>query len=448
MKSNNDLESKPIGQLLFQLSIPSIMGQLISLLYNIVDRIYLSHISDTGSQALAGVGITVPIIVATTSFASLIGMGAAPLISISMGEKKIEKAKQTQWICLVTSLFISIILTSLLLVFRRQILFLFGCNEELYKYAYDYYTICSLGTVFSIATLVINNLLTTQGLNKYNMIIVTSGALFNIIFDPLLIFTFNLGIKGAAIVTVFSQFGTTVAGLSILSSKFSSVKICTCKYDFAILKNILLLGFSSFFMRITESLINTVFNRQLIRYGSMEYVAILSIIYSIQQLIQLPIMGISQGSQPILSYNYGAKNKKRLIQTIKYSTEAALLICITGTILTEIWGKLFFRLFTDDIKIISLGIPVMKVYMIGRLFCGFQFSVQNVFRSLGDVKRPIIIAMSRKVILLVPLLYILPKIISPNVLGIFLAEPISDISAQILSLIIFIPYYRKYINTL
>lgn len=448
MNSNNPLGNQPVGKMLVRLSIPSFLAQLISLLYSIVDRIYISHIPNAGAGALAGVGITVPILIAVNSFAQLIGMGGGPLISISLGEKNKARAEKIQWVCLVTSTVISIALTLVLLLFRFPILKLFGTDESIISYAYDYYTICCLGSFFSIGTMVINALLRTQGLNKYSMIIVCAGAVFNIIFDPIFIFILGLGIKGAALITVVSQIGTCIAGFIILAGKKSSVKVIPSAFDFKILSNILSLGFASFFMSITESLLNTVFNKQLIRYGSIEYVAILSIIYSLVELIQLPMTGISQGSQPLLSYNYGAKNKTRLIQAIKYSAVSITLFCFIGTLIFEAACPILFRLFTTDNSLIEMGVPVMRIFILGRLFSGVQFSIQNIFRSLGDVKRPIIVAMTRKIILLIPLIYILPAITGAGPVSIFAAEPVSDICSQTLAVLIFIPYYRKHVSTL
>jgi len=443
MNKSNPLETVSIPKLMFQLALPSIFAQLVSLLYSIVDRIYIGHIPNAGSTALSGIGITVPIIMAINSFSSLIGMGGAPLAGIELGKNDSKKAHQILWNCLVYTVFTAAIITILLLVFKQQILHFFGTNQSVYKYASEYFTICCSGSLFSMGTLVLNMFLTTQGKNKQNMIIVISGAIFNLIFDPVFIFVLGMGIKGAALVTVISQFGTTIAGFLFLQRKDSLIPIVPSPFSFDILKNVFALGFASFFMTITESLIHTIYNRQLIVYGSVEYIAVLSIIFSVGQMVMLPLNGFQQGAQPILSFTYGAKNQQRLNQTMRLTFITFGLWNFISTIILEIFARYFFSIFTSDSKLIEMGIPALRIMILGRLFGGVQWAVQTIHRAVGEAKRAIMIAVFRKIILIVPLAYILPAVTDLGVLAVFLAEPISDFLAQTFSVLIFIPFCKK-----
>ena len=448
MTKTNPLETVPVPKLLLRLALPSILAQVISLLYSIVDRIYIGHIPDSGSQALSGIGVTVPIIMAINSFSNLIGMGGAPLATIELGKKDSKRACQILWNCLEYTVVTAISLTILLLVLKRQILKFFGTSESIYKYANDYFTICCLGSIFSMGTLVINMFLTTQGKNKQNMIIVIAGAVFNLIFDPIFIFALHLGIKGAAIVTVISQAGTTIAGVVILNKKTSLLHIQPFPFATDILKKVLALGFASFFMTITESLVSTIYNRQLLVYGSVEYIAVLSIIFSVGEMVMLPLNGIQQGAQPIISYTFGARNQKRLNQTILLTFITMGLWNFICTVLLELFAEPVFGIFTTDTYLISIGKVSLRIMILGRLFGGIQWAVQTIHRAVGEVKRTILIAMVRKIILIIPLVYILPAITNIGVNAVFMAEPIADFIAQTFSVLIFVPFYKKRLSAI
>ena len=448
MKNNNPLESLPVSTLLFKLAMPSILAQVVSLLYSIVDRIYISHIPVVGTEALSGIGITTPLIVAINSFANLISMGGAPLAAIELGKKNTRQSRSILWNCLIYTVITSFILMIVLFLSKNRFLQILGADDSVFTYANDYLTICVFGSLFSLGTLVVNTFLNTQGKNKISMIIEVGGTVFNLIFDPLFIFVFKMGVKGAAIVTVISQIGTTIAGFIILLKKDSPLYIEVSKISFSIFKNVILLGVASFIMRITESFINIVFNNQLIRYGGLEYVAVHSIIFSITQMIILPITGMQHGAQPILSYTYGSKNQERMNQTIKLIFVFMTLWTLFCTLFLEIFASPVFKVFTSENNLLRIGIPAFRLMTIGRFFTGAQWSIQTVHSSVGAAKRAMSVALVRKVLLIIPLAYLLPAITGAGVSAVFLAEPVSDILAQCFAVSIFIPFYKNKLSNL
>lgn len=437
------LETQRVGKLMFQLAVPSICAQLISLLYSVVDRIYLGHIPDTGTQVLSGIGIVVPVITIINAFSNLIGMGGGPLAAIALGEKNLKQANRIMWNSLCFTVVIALMLTTFMLIFKKSILSVFGVDEAIYKYAEEYYVICSLGSLFSIGTLVINMFLTTQGKNKISMFIVCAGAVFNLIFDPIFIFVLGLGLKGAALVTVISQAGTTIAGFIFLMGKKSILKIEPQRLNVKIFGRICKLGFAQFFATSTESLINIVYNRQFFFYGNEKYVAAFSVIFTISQILILPLNGMMQGAQPIISVSYGGRNLVRLRSAIKYCIISGTLFEFAGTIIVEIFARQIFGIFSSDSNFIELGILPMRIFILGRLFGGVQWSIQTIHRSTGQALRATIIPIFRKLILIVPLCFIIPTATGLGTTGVAAVEPISDLCAQIFSIIIFIPFYRK-----
>ena len=443
MSNNNPLEDMPVGKLIFRLAIPSICAQLISILYSVVDRIYLGHIPGAGFESLSGIGVVVPVITGVNAFSNLLGMGGAPLAAMALGKKDQKQANTILWNSLCFTLIVSIILTSIMLLSKDFILTAFGADEIIYAYANDYFIICSFGVVFSMGTLVINMFLTTQGKNAVSMLIVCSGAIFNIIFDPIFIFGLKLGLKGAAIVTVISQAGTSIVGMKFLLSKKSILKIEPGPLSLKLLIKICKLGFSQFFATATESLINVVYNRQLLNYGSAEYVAVFSIIFSISQMLLLPLNGMMQGAQPVISYSFGAQNKQRLKEAMKYCILTGSIFEFAGTILVEIFAVRLFSIFTNDSHLILIGILPLRIFILGRLFGGIQWSIQTIHRSVGEAFRATIIPIFRKIILIVPLCYILPAVMGWGTTSVVLVEPVADFFSQIFSVCIFIPFYKK-----
>lgn len=443
LMSTNPLETMPVGKLMVRLAIPSVCAQLISILYSVIDRVYLGHIAGAGLESLSGVGVVVPVVTGINAFSNLLGMGGAPLAAIALGKKDQKLADRIMWNTLCFSLIIAGLLTICLLIFKNLILIAVGADASIYRYASEYYVICCLGSVFSMGTLVINMFLTTQGKNKVSMMIVCSGAIFNIIFDPVFIFGLKMGIKGAALVTVISQMGTSVIGMKFLLSKNSILRVTPERLNFRLLGQICRLGFAQFFATSTESLVNVVYNKQLLRCGSAEYIAVFSVIFSFSQILLLPLNGIMQGAQPVISYNFGARNTNRLLTAMKYCILFGTIFEFSGTVLVEIFARPMFVFFTDDKHLVEIGILPLRVFILGRLFGGVQWSMQTIHRATGEAFRAIIIPVFRKIVLIVPLCYILPAITGLGVIAVVLVEPVSDTLSQLFTVCIFLPFYKK-----
>lgn len=441
--STNPLETMPVGKLMLRLAVPSVCAQLISILYSVIDRIYLGHIAGAGLESLSGVGVVVPVVTGINAFSNLLGMGGAPLAAIALGKKDQKLANRMMWNTLSFTLIIASLLTIIMLAFKDVILTAVGADTSIYSYASEYYVICCLGSVFSMETLVINMFLTTQGKNKISMIIVCSGAIFNIIFDPIFIFGLKLGIKGAALVTVISQMGTSIIGFKFLLSKESILQVTPERLDFRLLGKICKLGFAQFFATSTESLVNVVYNKQFLQYGSAEYIAVFSVIFSFSQMLLLPLNGIMQGAQPVISYNYGAKNTSRLLSAMKYCILVGTIFEFTGTVLVEIFASPMFSFFTDDKNLLEIGIIPLRIFILGRLFGGVQWSMQTIHRATGEAFRAIIIPVFRKIVLIIPLCFILPAVTGLGVIAVVLVEPVSDTLAQIFTVCVFLPFYKK-----
>lgn len=440
MSSNKtDLGSGSIKKLLFKLAIPAVVAQLINLLYNIVDRIYIGHIPETGTSALTGVGLCLPILMLVNAFATLAGAGGAPRAAIAMGQGKKEDAEQILGNCFTTLLIIAAVLTVSLSVAAEPLLWLFGASENTIPYALDYMRIYLIGSVFVLVVMGMNPFLTTQGFAKFSMLTTIIGAVINIILDPIMIFGLNLGVKGAALATILSQGVGAVWVLLFLTGEKTILKLRTKNFRLksAVILPCLALGASTFIMLSTESLLNISFNFSLSRYGGDLAVGSMAIISSVSQLITLPLTGICQGAQPIASYNYGAGNKERVLNVYKYT----LLLCVSyatlGCILTLLIPEVFAGIFSNDADLIKNTAWCMRVYMAGIFSFGFQNSCQQTFVALGQAKTSLLLACLRKLVLLIPLIFVLPNFFNNKVFAVFLAEPISDILAATVTTIIF-----------
>ena len=442
------LGTEKIGKLLYKLSVPTIAAQIINVLYNMVDRIYIGHIPEVGTTALTGVGVTFPIIMIISAFASLISAGGAPRISISLGKNDKETANKILGNSFVALLLISIILTIVILLFSEPMLMMFGASNDTISYALDYINIYAIGTIFVQLTLGLNVFITAQGFTKISMMSVVFGAGLNIILDPIFIFIFGLGVKGAAIATIISQAVSCIWVLSFLLGDATSVKL-NRKY-FGLDKNILLpciaLGVSPFIMQSTESLLAIAFNSSLKEYGGDIAVGAMVILTSAQQLMMLPLLGLTQGASPIISYNYGANKIDRVKLTIKY----AMIICAIYTILywvvCQTFPHIFLKLFNFDSNYIDFGSTSLRIYMAGSFIMGIFMVCQQAFVALGNAKYSMFVAILRKFILLIPLIYILPNFMDNKTNAVFLAEPTSDIIAGVVATLLFIKYMRKINN--
>ena len=448
-RKSNDLANKPVVRLLFQLALPAIIAQIINVLYNVVDRMYIGHIPEIGAMALTGVGVTMPVIMAVSAFAYLISMGGAPRASIMMGKQDYNKAKEIVGNCAMTLIIISITLTIILLLFAKPILMVFGASENTIIYALRYLRIYSMGTIFVQLALGLNSFITAQGKAKTSMFTVLIGAVTNIILDPIFIFGFNMDVRGAALATIISQAVSCIWILSFMTSKRTALKlkIINLKIYPKVILPCLALGFSPFIMQFTESILFVSFNTSLLKYGGDLAVGAMTILSSIMQFSFLPIMGLTQGAQPIISYNYGANNLNRVKSTFKI----LLISCVSFSALmwtiSEFFPYLFVRIFTSDEELINYAIWALRIYMASSIIFGAQTACQQTFVALGNAKISAFLAILRKIILLIPLIFILPLFMENKVMAVLLAEPIADFLAVCTTVTLFTIYFKRLLKS-
>ena len=441
----NFLGTAPIGKLRLKLSIPTVIAQLINMLYNVVDRIYIGHIPGEGSLALTGVGVCMPIIMIVTAFAALISSGGAPRASICMGKQDNKSAEQILGNCFSLQIVVSIVLTVVLLIWNKDLLMAFGASKNTLGYATDYMRIYALGTLFVQLTLGMNAFITAQGFTTTSMVSVLIGAICNITLDPVFIFVFNMGVKGAALATVLSQAISTMWVVVFLSGKKTQLHLR--KKYMGLKPKIFLpcvaLGLATFIMQASESVVTVCFNSSLLHYGGDIAVGAMTILTSVMQFAMLPLQGIAQGSQPIASYNYGAKNADRVKKTFRL----LVITCLTYSTLlwatVQIIPKVFVSIFTSDAKLVAFTAPMLKIYLGGLFLFGIQIACQITFTSLGKAVNSIIVAVVRKFVLLLPLIYIMPHVVSNPTIGVYMAEPIADIIAVLFTSVLFTFQFKK-----
>ena len=439
------LGTAPIGGLLFKLALPTVTAQLINMLYNIVDRIFIGHIEGIGDLALTGVGVCMPIIMTVSAVAALVSSGGAPRASIAMGEKKMDSAEKILGNCFSLQLVISAILTAILLIFNRPLLLAFGASENTIEYACNYMNIYAIGTVFVQLTLGMNAFVTAQGYSKIAMLSVVIGAATNIALDPLFIYVFGMGVRGAALATVISQSFSTVWVLSFLFSKKALIRLKTenMRISAKVIFPCLGLGMASFMMQASESVISVCFNSSLLEYGGDVAVGAMTILSSVMQFAMLPMNGIAQGAQPILSYNFGAKNAARVKKTYRL----LLISCLTYSVLLwssiMIFPRLLPTVFTPDAALVDFTASVIRIYFGGLIIFGAQIACQMTFVSLGKALSSVTVAVVRKFVLLLPLIYIVPQFMADKTLGVYTAEPIADIIAVTFTVILFAFQFKK-----
>lgn len=443
-KRSADLGKGNVGKLLLSLALPAIIAQIVNVLYNIVDRVFIGRM-DNGATAMAGVGVAFPIIIIVAAFSALIGGGGAPLVAIKLGKKDKEGAEKILGNSFVALVVISIILTVGFLIFKEPILLAFGASSATLKYALEYLTIYLFGTIFVQIALGLNPFINTQGFAKIGMVTVLIGAIINIVLDPIFIFGFDMGVKGAALATITAQMVSAIWVMKFML-KDSPLKIRKkfLVIDKKVLLPILALGISPFIMQATESLVIISMNNQLVKFGGDLAVGSMTIMSSIMQIVFLPIVGLSQGAQPIISYNYGAGNFDRVKKTFKL-----LFICAFG-FTSAMWAALmitpetFVRIFNNDPQLIAMTSWSIKIFFAGAFVLGAQVACQQTFLALGQAKMSLILALLRKIILLVPLVFILPTIMRGNqLMATFLAESVSDVVATIVTVISFVIFYKK-----
>ncbi len=439
------LATEPIGKLLFKLSIPTVVAQLINMLYNIVDRIYIGHMPGDGSMALTGVGVCMPLIMLVAAFAALVSSGGAPRASIFMGEKDNESAEKTLGNCFSLQIVVSVILTAVLLIWNKDLLLAFGASENTIGYATDYMSIYAIGTLFVQMTLGMNTFITAQGFTTVSMVSVIIGAVCNIVLDPIFIFGFQMGVKGAALATIISQMLSCIWIISFLCSKKTQLKIKkeNLKLRADIILPCIALGTAAFVMQSSESVISVCFNSSLLKYGGDIAVGAMTIMVSVMQFAMLPLQGIAQGAQPITSYNFGAKNAGRVKKTFRL----LLITCLTYSI--ALWAavmiapQMFVKIFTSDSTLAQFAAPMLRIYLGGLGLFGIQIACQMTFTSLGKAANSIVVAVVRKFVLLLPLIYIMPSIFADKTQAVYMAEPVADIIAVTFTAILFTFQFKK-----
>ncbi len=448
--SKEFLATAPIGRLLFKLALPTVLAQLINMLYNVVDRIFIGHIEDIGADALTGVGVCMPLIMLVSAFAALVSSGGAPRASIFMGKGEKDNAEKTLGNCFSVQIIISLVLTLILVIFSRDLLLAFGASENTIEYAASYMSIYAIGTVFVQLTLGMNSFITAQGFSKFAMISIAVGAITNIMLDPIFIFGLGMGVSGAALATVISQGASTVfCILFLLSDKAKiKIKIKNLKPEAKIILPCIALGTAAFIMQSSESVISICFNSSLQLYGGDIAVGAMTVLTSVMQFAMMPLQGIAQGAQPILSFNFGAKNSPRVKRTFKI----LLTVCLTYSAL--LWSAImlfpgaFASIFSSDTAFVSFSSSALPVYCAVLFVFGIQIACQMTFVSLGNAPASILVAVVRKFVLLLPLIYVMPLIVSDKVMAIYTAEPVADIIAVSFTAVLFYFTFKKQIKSI
>ena len=442
---SGQLATAPIWKLIIKLSVPAILAQIVNLLYNVVDRIYIGHMKDVGTAALTGVGLCVPIITLISAFTMLVAQGGAPRAAIEMGKGDIKRAEKILGNCFVLLLLFSVILTTVFSIFGEVLLMFFGASEDTIIYALPYMKIYVAGSIFVMISMGLNMFITTQGFTKIGMATVLIGAICNIVLDPIFIFVFKMGVQGAALATIISQAISAIWVLAFLMGKQTKLKIKKENLlpNAKILLPVFALGVSPFIMNVTEAVINISFNSSLQKYGGDIAVGAMTICTTVFQMAWVPAQGIGQGAQPIISYNYGAKNADRVKQAFK----AFLIICFTYIFVfgasVELFPQFFIGIFNDNPELMDTATWTIRLYGCAMTFFGIQMAIQQTLIALGKAKASLFIACLRKVILLVPLIYILPNFFEDKVFAVFLAEPVSDAISIVTASIVFFFVFRK-----
>ena len=452
MNDNKDfLAKEPVGKLLLKLALPTVTAQIINMLYNIIDRIYIGHIPENGALALTGVGVCMPLIMIVSAFAALVGNGGAPRASIFMGQGDKQAAEKTLGNCFTVQLIISAVLTAVLLMWNREFLLAFGASENTVEYGVAYMNIYALGTIFVQLTLGMNAFITAQGFAKTGMLSVMIGAAANIILDPIFIFVFGMGVRGAALATILSQALSCTWVLAFLFGKktFLKIKASTLKLTRSIIMPSLALGLSTFIMQSSESVISVCFNSSLLKYGGDIAVGAMTILTSVMQFAMLPLQGLGQGAQPIISYNYGAKLTGRVRSAYK------LLLALSLSYASLLWlgvmlaPQAFAAMFTSDPALIDFTKHALRIYMACMFLFGIQMACQMTFTAIGNAKASILVAVMRKFILLLPLIYLVPKFMpSDPTTAVYLAEPIADFFAVSFTAVLFFFQFKKALRAL
>ena len=425
MSISKDFSKGSVSKNILKLAVPMTLAQLINILYNIVDRMYIGRIPNASSLALTGVGITFPIITIIMAFANLYGMGGAPLCSIERGKENNEKAEEIMSNSFTLLLITGLILTIVILIFKKPLLYLLGASDNTFSYANDYITIYLLGSVFVMISLGMNSFINSQGFGRIGMMTILVGAITNIILDPIFIFLLHMGVKGAALATIFSQFLSAIWVLRFLMSNDAILKLKKAYFKINIIhfKNIITLGLSGFIMSITNSIVQMVCNVTLQSYGGDLYVGVMTVLNSIREIVMMPVKGITSASQPVLGFNFGAKKFK---STIKFSSIACIIYTTSIWFILMVFPQFFIKIFNNEANLVALATHCMNIYFFGFFMMSLQMSAQSTYVALGESKKAIFFSLLRKIIVVVPLTILLPRLFNLSTNGVFLAEPISN----------------------
>ncbi len=441
---NNFLGTEPVGKLLRKLAVPTLAAQIVNMLYNLVDRVYIGN--GVGFLALTGVGVCLPVIMIVTAFAALASAGGAPRASIAMGKKDNRSAEEILGNCFLLQIVISLILTVVLLVWNRPLLLAFGASPNTIEYAVDYMNTYAIGTLFVQLTIGMNAFITAQGFTKTSMLSVIIGAGCNIILDPIFIFVFKLGVKGAALATVLSQLVSTVWVLLFLFGKKTILRL-RGKYirlTPRVIGPCMALGLAPFMMQASESVIAVCFNSSLLYYGGDVAVATMTVLTSVMQFAMLPLQGLGQGAQPIMSYNYGARNSERVQKTFRLLLKVSLIYSMTLWAVVMLFPKVFISLFNHEAQLLAFAPTPLRIYIAMLGIFGAQVACQMAFNALGNAKASITVAVMRKFILLLPLIYLMPHLLpSDPTMAVYLAEPIADFISVVFTVFLFRSQFKR-----
>ncbi|QDW75458.1 MATE family efflux transporter [Lachnospiraceae bacterium KGMB03038] len=423
-----DFSQGSVAANILRLALPMTLAQLINVLYNIVDRIYIGHLPNTSTQALTGIGLTLPVITIITAFANLFGMGGAPLFSIARGARETERAKWIMGNSFSLLLLSGVVIAGVCLLFRKPLLYLFGASDITYPYANDYITIYLLGTLFVMVSLGMNNFINAQGFGVTGMLTVSIGAILNLVLDPLFIFVFHMGVQGAAIATVLSQCISAIWVLHFLTGNKVLIKLSKKYFRLqkGLIKEITSLGLSGFVMSITNGSVQIICNATLQKYGGDLYVGIMTVLNSVREIINMPVTGLTSGAQPIMSFNYGAGKYKRVKTAISFTTIACILFTLVMWALLFFFPRFFIHLFNSEPALLREGVPAMHLYFFGIFMMALQFAGQSTFVALGYSRQAVFFSLLRKAVIVIPLTIWLPTIAGLGTNGVFLAEPISN----------------------
>lgn len=427
--TKNDFSKGNVVENILKLAVPMTLAQLINVLYNIIDRIYIGRIPEHATLALTGLGLCLPIISIVIAFANLFGMGGAPLCSIERGRGNLKEAEKIMGNSFVLLVIFGLVLTALGLIFKKPMLYLFGASDKTYPFAEQYISIYLLGSIFVMVGLGMNSFINSQGFGTIGMMTVLLGAVANIILDPIFIFVLDMGVKGAALATILSQFLSALWIVKFLTGKKTILKLKTSCFPLTKqrVKDITALGMSGFTMSITNSSVQVMYNASLQNYGGDLYVGIMTVINSVREVISMPVSGITNGSQPVMGFNYGAGEYGRVKRAIIFTSAVSIVYTSVMWGLVHGFPEFFIRIFNQDAELLKAGVPAMRIYYFGFFFMSLQFAGQSVFVALGKARRAVFFSIFRKVVIVIPLILIIPRIFGNGTAGVLMAEPISNL---------------------